>query len=300
MIKSVVAVIFITVFLIVSCSKTPRLEKVAGGLNFPEGPAWDGKGNVYISNCYADWIGLLTTGGIDTFVIKATMPYNFGKTNGLVFNRDGFLYACDYENGAIIRFSADGRCELVTGGFEGQRFNRPNDLAFSKKGDLYFTDPHTYDPENRDGIVYQYSFKTGNVRPVYQGLAFPNGIAFSADGKSLFVGESALNRVIEFPVDEEGNLGNYHVFAEIPGGDPDGLALDQAENVYVAHFGGGKVYKFNPEGLVADTINMPGKKPTNVEFGDDDLCTLYITESETNAIYRIRVTTPGLKLFSLP
>jgi gluconolactonase len=300
MVKTAAGFSFITAILLISCSQKPMLEKITNGLNFPEGPAWDGIENVYISNCKADWIGRLNEGKIDTFVTKTTIPYNFGKTNGLVFNQDGFLYACDYENGAIIRFSKDGRCELVTDGYEDQRFNRPNDLAFGNNGDLYFTDPHAYDPENRDGIVYVYSFKTGSVHPVYEGLGFPNGIAFSADGRSLFVSESALNRVLKFPVEEDGNLREYTVFAEIPGGDPDGLALDQAGNIYVAHFGGGKVYKLDPDGSVADIINIPGKKPSNVEFGDDDLRTLYITEVETNAIYRIRVGIPGLRLFSLP
>ncbi len=280
--------------------KKPIPEKIAEGLDFPEGPAWDGVGRLYVSNCYADWIALIAEGGMDTFALKPTTPYNFGKTNGLTFSTDGNLYACDYEKGAIIRFSMKGDCEAVIDGYLGKRFNRPNDLAFDPKGNLYFTDPHLYDAEKRDGVVYAFSIGTNRVRPVYEGLGFPNGIAFSADGRSLFVCESALNRVLKFAVDSEGDLGSYTIFAEMPGGDPDGLAIDQAGNVYVAHFGGGQVYKFNPDGTVADTIRVPGKKPTNVEFGGKDLKTLYITEVETNSIYQIQVNIPGLKLFGLP
>ncbi len=278
----------------------PVLEKIAEGLSFPEGPAWDGTGRIYVSNCYADWVAWVSQSGADTFIVKPTKPYNFGKTNGLTFYRNGYLYACDYEKGAIIRFAPDGECEVVVDGYQGQRFNRPNDLAFDANGNLYFTDPHAYDPSDRDGVVYMYSTENQQLRRIYAGLGFPNGIAFSADGKSLFICESALNRVLKFPVDDEGNLGRYSVFTVMPGGDPDGLAIDQAGYVYVAHFGGGMVYKFNPEGAVADTIRMPGKKPTNVEFGGKDMRTLFITETETNAVYQIRVKTPGLQLFGNP
>jgi len=286
--------------LLIGCGQKPKLQKVADGLNFPEGPAWDGSGKLYVSNCYSNWIAVFTDGILDTFTARPTAPYEFGKTNGLTFYRDGYLYGCDYENGAIIRFSNSGECELVVNGYAGQKFNRPNDLAFDGKGNLYFTDPHLYDPDNLDGVVYMYSIETGQLRPVYRGLGFPNGIAFSADGKSLFVCESALSRILKFPVDEQGNLGMFTIFAEIPGGDPDGLALDHTGNVYIAHFGGSMVYKFDKEGIIADTIRVPGKKPTNVEFGGEDLRTLYITEVETNALYGIRVETPGLKLFGLP
>jgi len=288
------------IFIAAGSGEKPILEEIAKGLSFPEGPAWDGTGRLYVSNCYSDWIARVSQNGTDTFVVKPTKPYNFGKTNGLTFFRDGYLYACDYEKGAIIRFSPLGECEVVIDGYQGKKFNRPNDLAFDAKGNLYFTDPHAYDPGNRDGMVYMYSIKNQQVRRIYTGLGFPNGIAFSADGKSLFICESALNRVLKFPVDDEGNLGAYSVFAEMPGGDPDGLAIDQAGFVYVAHFGGGMVYKFNEEGIVADTIGVPGKKPTNVEFGGKDFRTLFITEVETNAVYQIRVNTPGLQLFEHP
>jgi gluconolactonase len=282
------------------CDQKPMLEKVAAGLDFPEGPAWNGSGKIYVSNCYADWVAVLSEGRMDTFVVRPTEPFDFGKTNGLAFGPDGFLYGCDYGSGTIVRFAETGTCEVVLEGYQGHRFNRPNDLAFDPSGNLYFTDPHLYDPENRDGVVYKYSLSTGEIRPVYEDLAFPNGIAFSGDGKSLYVCESALNRVLKFPVDDQGNMGRYTVFSEMPGGDPDGLAIDQKNNVYVAHFGGGLVYKFTPGGMIADTIRVPGKKPTNVEFAGADLRTLYITEVETNAVYRIRVDIPGLKLFGLP
>ena len=83
-------------------------------------------------------------------------------------------------------------------------------------------------------------------------------------------------------------------------GDPDGCNFDQDENLYVAHFGGGTIWILNPDGSVKGKIKTPGLKPSNVEFGDSDLKTLYITEDETNAVYKIRVDIPGLPLFSSP
>ncbi len=134
---------------------------------------------------------------LDTFVVKPTDPDTFSNTNGLTMAKDGFLYACDFGRGAIVRFNMKGQCSVYAGEYEGVKFNRPNDLAFDPAGNLYFTDPNKYDKEQRDGRVFRITQGTGEVSLVAENLAFPNGIAFSADAKNLFVCESAMSRILK-------------------------------------------------------------------------------------------------------
>lgn len=276
-------------------------QKVCEGMKFPEGPAWDNKGNVFVANCYGNWITRIKGEKADSFIVAPTQPFDFQKINGLTANKDGNLYACESGKGAIIRFSLDGKnCDVVCSGYNGNKFNRPNDLAFDPKGNLYFTDPKSYDTNKLDGTVYMIPKGQNKAVVAFSGLAFPNGIAFSKDAKSLFVCESAFQRIIKFPVKKDGTLGKFSVFAVLPGGDPDGIAFDKKGNLYVAHFGGGAVYVFSPKGKQIKKISAPGKKPSNLEFAGKDMKTLYLTEDETNAVYKMRVDVPGMVLFSSP
>ena len=275
-------------------------EKVVGDLDFPEGPAWDGKGNLYVSNCKGGWITKITPEGSEVFLRASAEPFTFEKTNGMTLDRNGDLFACEYGIGAILKISPTGKSEIYVKEYQGKPFQRPNDLAFDPKGNLYFTDPNAYRANDPDGVVYRVSAKTKEVTPVATEMAFPNGLAFSADGKHLYVCESALHRITCFKVEEDGSLSEPITFAELPGGDPDGINFDQDGNLYVAHFGGGAIYIFAPDGSVKQKISAPGQKPSNVEFAGSDLKTLYITEDETNAVYRLQVSTPGLPLFNSP
>ncbi|MBV6505165.1 MAG: Virginiamycin B lyase [Syntrophorhabdaceae bacterium] len=270
-------------------------EKVVDGLNFPEGPAWDGKETLFVSNCYGGWITKFSGGRADTFLTARESPFTFGKTNGMTF-RDGYLFACDYGIGAILKIDAEGVTEIYANGFGGKAFNRPNDLAFAAGGNLYFTDPKSYSKDILDGRIFRISANGQMVQVMADSLGFPNGITFSTDGRRLYVCESAFARVLRFTVGPDGGLAKKEIFVELPGGDPDGIACDIEGNLYVAHFGGGAVYIIAPDGRIKQKISAPGKKPTNLEFAGEDLKTLFLTEVETNALYKRRVDVPGVKL----
>lgn len=271
----------------------PSWEKVVAGLNFPEGPAWDGHTTLYVSNCYGGWISRVRDTKTDTFLSASDAPFTFRKTNGLTVAKNGEIFACDFGIGAILAISPAGKTRTYAAGYQGLPFNRPNDLTFDRQGNLYFTDPLSYDPENPDGRIFRVDADSGAVLLAASGWSFPNGLAFSADDRLLYVCESARHRIIRFQVQPDGLLNFQDVFVELPGGDPDGMNFDQAGNLYVAHFGGGTLYIIAPDGNIRQKIATPGKKPTNVEFGGDDLRTLYLTEVETNALYRLPVPIPG-------
>ena len=273
--------------------------KIADGLNFPEGPAWDGKGNLYVSSCYGGYIAQISADGTKKFIDSTSNP-NLKQTNGLAIYKDGNIFACDYGLGAILKITPEGKSEIFIDGYDGKRFDRPNDLAFDDKGNLYFTDPKSYGKEKLDGRIFKVEIKSKEIILLADSLAFPNGIAFSPDGDKIFICESAQNRILTFNVDKDGSLSNRNVFAELPGGDPDGLAFDIDGNLYAAHFGGGAIYVLSSDGKIKEKIIAPGKKPSNVEFGGDDLRTLFITEDETNSVYSAKVKIPGMPLFSSP
>ncbi|MBN1543623.1 SMP-30/gluconolactonase/LRE family protein [candidate division KSB1 bacterium] len=288
------------VFLVACRSSEPKWQPVAQGYSFPEGPAWDGRNTLYVSNCKSDWLGRIVDGHSKVWIQRQDPPAAFHTTNGLTVGRDGSVYACDFGLGAVLRLTAEGKSEIYAAGYQGQPFRRPNDLAFDPQGHLYFTDPHTYGSENPDGIVYRVSRADQNVQPVATGLDFPNGLAFSADGKRLYVCESGRERIVFFDVTADGALENRHVFVELPGGDPDGINFDVNGNLYVAHFGGGAVIVIAPDGTILRRIPTPGKKPSNVEFGGRERKTLFLTEDETNAVYSLAVHAAGLPLFFAP
>ena len=180
------------------------------------------------------------------------------------------------------------------------RMRFPEGPAWDGKGNLYFTDPKSHGKDELDGRIFKVDIKSKVITLLADRLAFPNGIAFSPNGKKLFVCESAKNRILTFRVNDNGTLSDKTIFAELPGGDPDGLAFDAEGNLYVAHFGGNAIYVLSPNGEIKEKIITPGKNPSNLEFGGEDMKTLFITEDETNSVYSLQVEIPGLKLFSSP
>lgn len=267
--------------------------KVIDGLNFPEGPAYDGVSSIYLSNCYGGWITKYSDAKTDTFVIKNNSRINIDKTNGLAYGKDGYLYVCEYGYGQILRVDQNKNVEVYANGYNGTKFNRPNDLVIDANGNIYFTDPKSYDKNILDGRIFFIDAKTKQIKLVADSLAFPNGINISPIDRKLYVSESAKQKIIRFDIVNDLSITNKEDFVFLPGGDPDGIEFDMDGNLYAAHFGGKAVYIFSPEGKQIQKIETPGTKPTNLEFDDNDYKTLYLTEVETNALYKIRVETPG-------
>jgi gluconolactonase len=283
--------ILLLLFIFTAISFSQELKKVADGINFPEGPAWDGKGSLYVSGCFGGYIVKITGEEKTVFIDSGSTILK--QTNGLTFGKDGWLYGCDFGAGAIIKISPDKEVEVVSSGYQGKSFDVPNDLAFHINGDLYFSEPNSDQP---DGRLFRMHMETGELQMLLDSLHYPNGLVFTEDGMTLYLSESAKNRVLKLQLDKEGNLISHNVFLDLPGGEPDGLALDIEGNLYVAHFDGGMVYVVSPDAEITETIKLPGIQVSNVEFGGDDLKTLYITEDETGSVYSIRRDTAGLKL----
>lgn len=288
----------------------PELVQVCEGQEFPEGPACDGRGNLYFSNCNSDYI---TKVAADGTVTKKWMtaaeggPDAYQKTNGMAFYQDGTLYACDFGRNAIVRIHPDTKkCELVVDNYEGKPLEAPNDLAFDPHGNLYFTAPGGSDKDHPTGPVYRLDHATKKLTRVAEGMAFPNGLAFTADAKFLYVCESERNRIVRFAVKEDGSLGPLEPFADLspdgPGA-PDGMAVDAKGHLWITHYGAHTVLEADTHGKIVQTIRLPHKNengPTNIEFAGKDLKTVYVTDPGDECLWKFRVETPGLPLFCSP
>jgi len=274
----------------------PEWKQLAAEQQFPEGPAWDGQTALYSSSCYGKWINNIVEGTSSVFLSAQSEPFTLNQTNGLTVGKDGNIYACDYGIGAILQISPGGKTEMYASGYMKKKFNRPNDLAFDQNGNLYFTDPKSYNRDTLDGRVFMVKHDTKEVVRVEENLGFPNGITFSKDFKYVFVCESAKQCILKYERDEKGKLIKQKTFVELPGGDPDGIAFDEKGNLYAAHFGGGAVYVIDPDGKILYRMKTPGKKPSNIEFGGSDMKTLFLTEDETNSVYQTRMRVAGLPL----
>jgi gluconolactonase len=263
------------------------------GYDSPEGPAFDRDGNLHFVNWTSSAIVRLTPEGI------ASEFFNTGGIPaGLAFHRDGSLYVADEGDDihGVLRV-ADGRAEIVVNAYEGEPLNGANDLVFAPDGILYFSDPWRSSADNPIGGFYRL-FPDGALQRIDHGLAFPNGVALSPDGDAVYLAETYRNRILRYPLAADGTIGAREDFAALPGGaGPDGMAFDEAGNLYVAHYGGGKVAVFDRRGKMAEQIPVPGANVTNVAFGGPDRRTLVITDVATASLYQTRVDTPGLRLW---
>jgi gluconolactonase len=272
---------------------TREVTIVVSGYDSPEGPAFDRNGNLHFVNWSSSSIICVTPDGVADEVFNTG-----GIPAGLAFHRDGSLYVADEGDDihGVLRI-ADHQATILANEYEGQPLNGANDLVFDRHGVLYFSDPWQSSLENPIGGFYRF-FPDGRLERIDQGLAFPNGVALNPTEDAVYLAETYHNRILRYPIGSDGKIGPRKEFAHLSGHHgPDGMAFDEGGNLYVAHYGGGKVAVFAPDGTLADEIRIPGGHVTNVAFGGPDRRTLYITDVETASVYKTEVDIPGLALF---
>ena len=286
-----------------------RIEKVANGFTFTEGPLWRPSGVLWFSdvvgNVVRQWSPdgtvkeLLRPGGYDGTSLPAG---GFIGPNGMTAAQNGDVLLCQHGNRRIVRVSSDLRVTTLVDSFEGKRLNAPNDLVYRSDGTLFFTDPPYGLPRQDDDpekdIPFNGVFKlfNGTAEAIITDLTRPNGIAFSPDEKTLYISNSDDKRRIwmRYDIASSGTVSNGRVFFDTTThadpGLPDGLKIDVHGNVWAT--GPSAVFVFSPAGTHLGTIKPP-EDPANCGWGDDGR-TLYIT-AETG-LYRIKTSVMGQKL----
>jgi gluconolactonase len=223
-----------------------------------------------------------------------------GQPNGAKFHRDGRLFIADKLRGILAFDPDDDSVTVIADLYRAERIRGTNDLVFDADGGLYFTEPYGSSALDPDGRVFYLPPGEGARLEVLVGnLAFPNGIALSADEAFVFVGEYANKRILSVPsASSTSDFDVPHVAAHTEGGvGPDGFAFDSDGNLYAAIFQGGEVRIIDADRFHVGSIPLPdgaGTFVTNLAFHDDYL---YITEASAGIVYRVRVTTAGLPYF---
>jgi len=284
-----------------------KIEKVAGGFTFTEGPVWRPEGAVWFSdvvgNVVRQWtpdgkvIEILKPGGYDGNSLPAG---GYIGPNGMVADKDGTVLLCQHGNRRIARIGKDMKVSTLVDRYQGKRLNSPNDLVFHSDGSLYFTDPsyglpkQDEDPAKELAFNGVYRLANGKLQLLIKDLNRPNGIAFSPDYKTLYVANSEKKKVwMRYDVAPDGSVSNGRVFADVDSekedGVPDGMKVDSLGNVYGT--GPGGVWVFSPEGKHLGTIKLP-ETPANCGWGDDGK-SLYITA--VTGLYRVKLAVAGQK-----
>ena len=283
-------------------SKEP--EQWATGFVFTEGPLWDPSGFLYVSDVDARIHYRVYPGSpARKEIIRAAS----GGANGSAFDPQGRVVNCEQDSRRVVRLEKDGSRTLLSAGSTRIRLNRCNDDVCRPDGSIYFSDPDKFlNPVERDlGHAAVWRLKQGKGYPTAPDYVLtmaaadinhPNGLAFSPDGKTLYVSNTRPDPHLHaYDVRPDGSLTNSRIFAEMPYGPrgeldgvPDGLKLDAHRRVYCT--GPLGVWVWEPDGTFIDVIKFP-ELPANLNWGDADRKTLYVTAR--TSVYRLRMKVAG-------
>lgn len=294
---------------------------LATGLGFPEGPVVMPDGSVILTEIRNNRCSRVTPDGTVS-LFSATG----GGPNGLAVGPDGALYLCnnggsryiegvsmgqgphpDYKHGSIQRLDRNsGVATVLYTACDGHRLSAPNDLVFDTHGGFYFTDLGKRYARHRDHGGLYYALPDGSkiVSLAYPMLS-PNGCGLSPDGRILYVADTEGARLWAFDVEGPGQVRQPkqhaphggRMIAGLPGKARfDSLAVMASGNIAVATLATGMITELSPRGEIVREVKMPDIYPTNICFGGPDMCTAYVTLSDTGRLGVLEWPEPGLRL----
>ncbi len=281
-----------------------EVEELYSGCRWAEGPVWF---NEHSSLVWSDipnqrllrWI---EGEGVSVFRDQS----NFA--NGNTRDRQGRLVSCEHGTRRVTRTEADGTISVIADSFGGKKLNSPNDVVVKSDGTIWFTDPNygimsdyegfKADMEQDGCFVYCINPETGDIKIVADDFAKPNGLAFSADEKTLYIADSGRSHdpdgphhIRAFDVGADNTLSNGRVFCEVDPGVPDGFRVDINENLWTSC--GDGVLCFAPDGTKLGKIKIP-QMVANITFGGPKRNRLFI--AATKSLYAVYVATTGAQV----
>ena len=280
-----------------------KIERLATGTRWAEGPAWFGDARCLIwsdipNDRMLRWDE--ETGAVGVFRKPS------GYANGNTRDRQGRLVTCEHGGRRVSRTEYDGRVVTLADSFEKKKLNSPNDVVCKSDGSVWFTDPSFGILGNYEGARAEPELPTnvyrwdGKLSVVAEGINQPNGLAFSPDESNLYIVESRSvpRRILAFDVKEK-TLSNRRVLIDAgPSGTPDGLRVDLDGNLWCGWGMGAEgldgVHVFNPDGRLIGRIDLP-ERCANVCFGGAHRNRLFM--AATTSLYSLYVNTQGMPYF---
>lgn len=288
-----------------------KIEKVADGFSFTEGPVWHPDGYLLFSDPNTNTIYRYNPQNHNVTVYMSHSGYTgpdigeYGQpgSNGLTIDKEGRLIIDQHGNRRVIRIEKKGPVTVLADKIDGKKFNSPNDIVYKSDGTVYFTDPPyglpAFFDDKRKELGYSgvFMIRDGKVQVVSKDLGGPNGIAFSPDEKYLYVTNWDIRDIHHtktlwrYEVNTDGTLKNGKIFFDWNFTEDeealDGIKVDKQGNLFVSAPGG--VWILSANGKLLGKIVTP-ERPANMAWGDDGK-TLYLTAH--SSLYKIRVNTGG-------
>ncbi len=264
-----------------------KVEKMAGGFLFTEGPTADSQGNLFFTDQPNDRIlEWSVEGKLSTFLQPS------GRSNGMYFDRKGNLISCADENNQLWLINPSGKVTILIKDYAGKLLNGPNDVWERPDGGIYLTDPYYKRNYWKRGAMEQdgqhvYFLAPGdrNLKRVTEDLKQPNGITGTPDGRTLYVSDIAAGRTYAYAIQPDGSLTDKKLFCEMGS---DGMTIDSEGNLYLTGKG---VTVFDAAGKRIENILVDEPWTANVSFGGKDRQTLFITASK--GLYAVRTRVRG-------
>ncbi len=273
-----------------------KVETIGSGYQFTEGPVWNADSGYLLfsdipANQIKKWAPEL---GITNFRNPS------GKSNGLTYDKQGHLLACEHANRRVSRTEADGRVVTIASHYDTKRLNSPNDIVVKSDGSIYFTDPPyglgaEFGAEGDQELdfqgVYRLSPDAQTLTLLVDDFDRPNGLCFAPDESILYINDSSdRSHIRAFDVQPDGTIANGRIFADVSdGATPDGMKGDQEGNIYVT--GPGGIWIFASSGKHIGVIRTE-EGATNFCWGGTAWKTLYI--AATTSVCRIQCKISGV------
>ena len=276
-----------------------KVEKLAGGMKFTEGPVWADGYLVFSDIPACRLMKWQEPGGLGVFRDESKVVDGKRDTsnapNGNARDAEGRVITCEHGYRRVTRTDpATGKSRVLVDRFNGKKFNSPNDLAVKSDGTVWFTDPPYGMGDNAKeqpgNYVYRLEPESKRVSVVVKGVEWPNGICFSPDEKRLYVANSGEDEpvIYAFDVKDDGAVGERKVFCRIDAGVPDGIRCDAEGRVWSSAADG--VHVFSADGKRIGKVAVP-EPVANLCFGGDDGTTLFITAR--TSLYAVKTNVRG-------
>lgn len=268
--------------------KNSSVQELLTGLAFPEGPLCLKDGSIWLVEKEGGNLVHLVSGKAYRYPVA-------GQPNGLALDKNGNIWYCDAGNNSICRFIPSNKTiEVVVSTWNNKPLNHPNDLVFDPQGNLLFTCSGNALHKN-DGYVCCLAV-SGKLTVLAENLNYPNGLAFRADGKKLYIAETGSTKIYVGDWDDTKlTWENATAVLETGGAvGPDGMAFDEEGNLYIAVYGAGNINVYNNNYELVNTITVEGVNPTNCAFDPSGKWGLVITEASEGKLLHLESSFRGI------